>query len=115
MASSDEIKAIRDFQRQTGLGFQEARQEMTKQTEEKGAEDQLRGEVAALRAELTALRALVDGIRVTGPGHSGQGPTGLMFSGSAGDDGAGGSVVLTLSKNGLANNYSGPFADLGPP
>lgn len=48
----------------------------------------------------------VDGMRIAGKEFSGQGPRGIRFNGSPGGGAPSGTIVLTLSKNGVPTDYN---------
>jgi hypothetical protein len=85
MASPDEIRAIRELQRQTEgpLSYQDAQRASQAQP----ARDFTKVNVAKLfdlngklRAELDALKQSLEGMRIIGEGFAGQGPRGIMFT-----------------------------------
>jgi hypothetical protein len=85
MASPDEIRAIRELQRQTDgpLSYQDAQRAIQAQpakdfTKENVAK--LFDENGKMRAELDAIKQSLEGMRIIGEGFAGQGPRGIMFT-----------------------------------
>lgn len=91
MTHADEIATIRRAQAEASrsgatLTYQEAKAQV-RAGPQVDARD---AKITALQADLKALQSELASIRVTGPGHSGTGPRGMMFKSSTADAGGSG-------------------------